>query len=358
MSAYSQASKDVYRVFDDTLAAGRRALDRRGVPRRPRRPPADGPAARGRRAAAQRGARAGRPADHGRRRADEVPRQGGERRGQAGRPARRAARARARLPAPARGRAALGRRPGDGAGGCTTSGSPRSARSPSSGRTVLVALLGRAAGPAALRAGAQPRSRGRCGRGAGAGRSARSARWAARRPRSRRWTRPSPGSSTGSRGGCGSPGRTGRTVVLRLRFDDFSRATRSHTLPYPTASTQDDPRRRPGAARARRAADRAARDHARRRRRSATSARAARSSRRCRSSTDTDALDAALDEVRLRFGSAAVTRAVLLGRDRQAMPLLPGLTCKANICSLCFDGCSSRSTRSTGWSTRSRNAAR
>ena len=38
---------------------------------------------------------------------------------------------------------------------------------------------------------------------------------------------------------------------------------------------------------------------------------------------DTDALDAALDEVRLRFGSAAVTRAVLLGRERPVMPLLP-----------------------------------
>ncbi|HEY1441201.1 MAG TPA: DNA polymerase IV, partial [Mycobacterium sp.] len=33
-------------------------------------------------------------------------------------------------------------------------------------------------------------------------------------------------------------GRTGRTVVLRLRFDDFSRATRSHTLPWATSSTQ------------------------------------------------------------------------------------------------------------------------
>ena len=32
-------------------------------------------------------------------------------------------------------------------------------------------------------------------------------------------------------------GRVGRTVVLRLRFDDFSRATRSHTLPRPTAET-------------------------------------------------------------------------------------------------------------------------
>ncbi len=33
-------------------------------------------------------------------------------------------------------------------------------------------------------------------------------------------------------------GRTGRTVLLRLRFDDFSRATRSRTLPWATSSTQ------------------------------------------------------------------------------------------------------------------------
>ena len=32
-------------------------------------------------------------------------------------------------------------------------------------------------------------------------------------------------------------GRVGRTVVLRLRFDDFTRATRSHTLLLPTAQT-------------------------------------------------------------------------------------------------------------------------
>ncbi len=32
-------------------------------------------------------------------------------------------------------------------------------------------------------------------------------------------------------------GRVGRTVVLRLRFDDFGRATRSRTLPHPTART-------------------------------------------------------------------------------------------------------------------------
>ena len=32
-------------------------------------------------------------------------------------------------------------------------------------------------------------------------------------------------------------GRVGRTVTLRLRFDDFSRATRSHTVPEATAHT-------------------------------------------------------------------------------------------------------------------------
>jgi len=31
--------------------------------------------------------------------------------------------------------------------------------------------------------------------------------------------------------------RVGRTVMLRMRFDDFTRATRSHTLPRPTAHT-------------------------------------------------------------------------------------------------------------------------
>ena len=34
-------------------------------------------------------------------------------------------------------------------------------------------------------------------------------------------------------------GLTGRTVVLRLRFGDYSRATRSRTLPHPTADPRD-----------------------------------------------------------------------------------------------------------------------
>ena len=33
-------------------------------------------------------------------------------------------------------------------------------------------------------------------------------------------------------------GRVGRTVMLRLRFDDFSRATRSHTMPRATAESR------------------------------------------------------------------------------------------------------------------------
>ena len=117
--------------------------------------------------------------------------------------------------------------------------------------------------------------------------------------------------------------RVGRTVVLRLRFDDFSRATRSHTMPRSTAHTQtilsalkglladampmierqgitllgisvgnlDND----GAVQLTLPFDRYS-----------------------------DALDAALDELRERFGSASVTRAVHVGRDPGlTVPLLP-----------------------------------
>jgi DNA polymerase-4 len=117
-------------------------------------------------------------------------------------------------------------------------------------------------------------------------------------------------------------GRTGRTVVLRLRFDDFTRATRSHTLPYPTAST------------------RAILEAARGLLELAAPLIAERGitlvgvavgnlgeGRSFQAmlpfDRDTDALDRALDDVRLRFGSSAVTRAALLGRGRSPMPLLP-----------------------------------
>jgi len=121
-------------------------------------------------------------------------------------------------------------------------------------------------------------------------------------------------------------GRVGRTVTLRLRFDDFSRATRSHTLAQATAQTRqildavrellatatpmierqgltlvgisvgnlhDD------------AAVQLALPFDRRR-------------------GGADGLDSALDDVRDRFGSNAVTRAVLLGRDQGlSVPMLP-----------------------------------
>jgi DNA polymerase IV len=119
--------------------------------------------------------------------------------------------------------------------------------------------------------------------------------------------------------------RVGRTVVLRLRFDDFSRATRSYTLPYPTAETQ------------------AILDALRSLLAAATPAIEQRGltligvavanlddGRAIQLSLPLDgyrggSLDAALDQVRERFGSKALTRAVLLGRDEGfSPPLLPG----------------------------------
>ena len=119
-------------------------------------------------------------------------------------------------------------------------------------------------------------------------------------------------------------GRVGRTVVLRLRFDDFSRATRSETLLQPTANTH--------------AILAAARDLLTIavpmiERRGITLVGISVSNlgdgRGIQltlplESPYSDALDAAVDEVRLRFGSAAITRAVLLDRDTGVvMPLLP-----------------------------------
>jgi DNA polymerase-4 len=118
--------------------------------------------------------------------------------------------------------------------------------------------------------------------------------------------------------------RACRTVVLRLRFADFSRATRSHSLVQATTETQvilDTARGLLAAAAPMiekqgltlvglslaNLVDEGAVQLALPldRRHDA-------------------ALDAALDEVRDRFGSAAVTRALLLGRNPGlAMPLLP-----------------------------------
>ena len=112
MSAYAEASKAVFEVFARDHAAGRGALDRRGVPRR--RAVSSGSRARRREIAARlrREVRdPGRPADHGRGRHHQVPRQGGERGREARRAAGGAAGRRARLSPPAPGGAALGSRP-------------------------------------------------------------------------------------------------------------------------------------------------------------------------------------------------------------------------------------------------------
>ena len=176
-----------------------------------------------------------RDADHGRRGEDEVPRQGRERRGQARRAARRAARRRAGVPPPAARRAAVGRRAGDGA---------QAPRARDRDRRQVAALaeatLVRCSG--APRAGTCTHSpttatRGRCRSAAGGARSARSARSGARRR--------SPAAIDAALVALvdrvtrrmRAARRVGRTVVLRLRFDDFSRATRSHTLPRATADT-------------------------------------------------------------------------------------------------------------------------
>jgi DNA polymerase IV len=119
-------------------------------------------------------------------------------------------------------------------------------------------------------------------------------------------------------------GRVGRTVVLRLRFDDYARATRSHTLTHATAAT------RPILATARALLATAVPTIERRgltligiavtNLEDADTVQLALPLER----PDWPALDTALDEVRERFGSAAITRAVLLGRPQGlAMPLLP-----------------------------------
>ena len=118
--------------------------------------------------------------------------------------------------------------------------------------------------------------------------------------------------------------RVGRTVVLRLRFGDFSRATRSHTLPQATAQTE------------------AILSTARGLLATATplierqgltlvgiSISQLDDDRAVQLGLPLDAhsgleLDAALDEVRARFGANAITRGVLLGRDQGlTIPLLP-----------------------------------
>jgi DNA polymerase IV len=118
-------------------------------------------------------------------------------------------------------------------------------------------------------------------------------------------------------------GRVGRTVVLRLRFDDYTRATHSHTLLEPTAQTE-------AILRTARALVAEAMPTIERRGLTlvgvavANLADADAVQLALPFERDPEALDTVLDEVRERFGAAAITRAALLGREPGiAMPLLP-----------------------------------
>jgi DNA polymerase IV len=117
--------------------------------------------------------------------------------------------------------------------------------------------------------------------------------------------------------------RVCRTVVLRLRFDDFSRVTRSTTMPRATAQTVTIL----GAARGLFALARPL-IQARGLTLVGISLTNLEDADRIQLTlTDDwrpDALDAALDGIHDRFGADAVTRAVLVGRERGiVMPLLP-----------------------------------
>ena len=118
--------------------------------------------------------------------------------------------------------------------------------------------------------------------------------------------------------------RTGRTVVLRLRFDDFSRATRSVTLPRATSATE------PVLAAARGLVMTAGPLIAER----GLTMIGFSVANIDRSGAeqlelpfgvaDLSALDRAVDGLRQRYGNTAVTRAVLLGRaPGLEMPHLP-----------------------------------
>lgn len=114
-----------------------------------------------------------------------------------------------------------------------------------------------------------------------------------------------------------------RTVVLHLRFDDFTRATRSHTMPRLTDQSPEL------LATARRLlADAAPLIESRGITLVGISLTNLEDVDRMQLTLTEDwrpdALDAAVDAVRDRYGSAAITRAVLVGRDEGiSMPLLP-----------------------------------
>lgn len=117
-------------------------------------------------------------------------------------------------------------------------------------------------------------------------------------------------------------GRVGRTVILRFRFDDYTRATRSRTLAMATADTRpvleacddilramEDTLAGKGCTLLGLSVSNLSNDDA---------------VQLALPFADTSALDTALDDVRDRFGSSLIGRATNIGRDEGfRVPLLP-----------------------------------
>ena len=119
-------------------------------------------------------------------------------------------------------------------------------------------------------------------------------------------------------------GRAGRTIVLRIRFDDYRAITRSHTLDQPTAHTETVLRAVRGLL------DSVMPDiaeHGVTRLGISTSSLDDGDTLQLTLPFDQQSdsvLDSTHDAVRFRFGNDSVTRAVLLGKDHGiSMPMLP-----------------------------------
>ena len=201
--------------------------------------------------------------------------------------------------------------------------SPPSARSPRLAEAALVVDARPGVGPAPARARPQPRPAARAGRP-----PPRLDRLAAR---ARAGSPTVAGASTPilvgarrprARAGCAPRGRVGRTVVLRLRFDDFSRAPARTRCRARRPQTADDPRDG-----ARRCSPRAM-PLIERQGLTLVGIAVAEPRRRRRASSSTlpfepaaaSALDAALDEVRDRFGSTARSPAPCCSAATRASP--------------------------------------
>ncbi len=238
-SAYVEASKAVFEVFENTspvvegISIDEAFLDVRGMERAFGTPVeiAERPAARR--------PRASRASDHGRRREDEVPRQGRERGREAGRSARRSARQGARVPPSAPGRAALGCRPrhgGEAARAGDREGAPGGAAAGVGARLDARARVG----PSSARARAQPRSPSgsdgpatRLDRLAACARApahvARGARRVADRPRR-------PGHAPAASGATGRPNGRAAAALRRLLAGDAGRTRSTGRRRRPTRS--------------------------------------------------------------------------------------------------------------------------